>query len=78
MIYHAYIDKSKRKPYICGHPGCGRDITHPVHQPSIAGLFYVPEPEPDPPPLVYVDAWPEEALKLEPQLALFDFAEVCR
>lgn len=28
-----YIDKSKRKPYVCG--ACGRDISHPCHQPNL-------------------------------------------
>ncbi len=46
MIYHAYIDKSKRKPYQCGHPGCGKDITHPVHQPHIPGTIVAPPPPP--------------------------------
>lgn len=69
MSYHAYIDQSKRRPYRCGHPGCGRDITHPIHQPHLFGSAYTPQPEP--PPIVYVDVWPEEAPKPQPQLVLF-------
>jgi len=41
-----YVDKSKRKPYICGR--CGRDIKHPCHQATIPGTEYRParfEPE---------------------------------
>lgn len=38
---HLYIDKSKRKPYICGV--CGLDIKHPVHQPQLEG----PEDRPE-------------------------------
>lgn len=41
MNYHTYIDKSKRKPYICGV--CNLDILHPIHQPQLAGMEYVPE-----------------------------------
>ena len=56
--YHAFIDKSRKKPYICGI--CGRDITDPYHQPAIPGTVAVvqsrneepeeviePEPEPE-------------------------------
>jgi hypothetical protein len=32
-VYHAFVDKSKRKPYLCGI--CGRDITDPYHQPRL-------------------------------------------
>ena len=35
--YHAFIDKSRRKPYICGI--CGRDIKHPSHQPPLPGMM---------------------------------------
>ena len=55
-VYHPYIDKSKRKPYVCGT--CGRDILHPFHQPDLPGIERVREPRPA--PVVYVDAWPEE------------------
>ncbi len=44
MSYHAYIDQSKRRPYKCG--SCGRDITHPVHQPMIPGTVIALPPEP--------------------------------
>jgi hypothetical protein len=54
--YHEYRDLSKRKPYICAH--CRMDITHPIHQPDLPGVERVREPEP--PPVVYVDAWLEE------------------
>lgn len=60
--YHAFIDKSRRKPYICGI--CGRDITDPYHQPSLPGTVAVietriEEPEEIPEPV------------LSPQLSLF-------
>jgi hypothetical protein len=50
---HLYIDKSKRKPYICGV--CGLDIKHPIHQPQLEGIrantrtVEVDEPETDRP-----------------------------
>ena len=31
--YHSFVDKSRRKPYLCGI--CGRDITDPYHQPRL-------------------------------------------
>lgn len=34
--YHAFIDKSARKPFVCGI--CGRDIKHPYHQPVLTGF----------------------------------------
>lgn len=57
-MYHAFIDLSRRKPYICGV--CRRDITHPCHQPRLAAMFAhvkyeepnreAPELEPEPEP----------------------------
>ena len=59
--YNAFIDKSRRQPYICGI--CGRDILHPYHQPTLTGTGTAPviarrddedeaapifEPEPEP------------------------------
>ncbi len=57
--YHAFEDLNRRKPYICGI--CGRDITHPYHQPRLPGAsayqapdrtepasMFEPEPEPEP------------------------------
>lgn len=37
--YHAFVDRSRRKPYECGI--CGRDITDPYHQPAIPGTIAV-------------------------------------
>jgi len=34
-----YVDKSKRRPYICGQ--CGRDIRDATHQPDLPGVTYV-------------------------------------
>lgn len=57
--YHAFVDKSRRKPYVCGI--CGRDILDPYHQPTLTGTapviarrddedeaapIFEPEPEP--------------------------------
>lgn len=42
--YHAFIDLSRRKPYICGV--CRLDITHPIHQPKLPGsspVFVAPD-----------------------------------
>jgi len=55
--FHAFIDLSRRKPYICGI--CRLDITHPCHQPTLIQATYQapdreeqlelePEPEPQP------------------------------
>ena len=73
--YHAFIDKSKRKPYLCGI--CGRDITDPYHQPRLYGK--------DTPVLTFAD--PDEAAdafeNAEPpveiddrQMGLFTFEEM--
>ena len=37
--YHAFIDMSRKKPYLCGV--CGRDITDPYHQPALPGTIAV-------------------------------------
>jgi hypothetical protein len=67
MNYHGYVDQSKRRPYRCGV--CGLDILHPVHQPTLAGLFYVPEPDPEP---IEDEPEPEPFIRRpHPQLALF-------
>ncbi len=48
--FHAFVDKSRRRPYQCGL--CGRDITDPYHQPALPGTVSVvasriEEPEPE-------------------------------
>lgn len=61
--YHAFVDRSRRKPYICGI--CGRDITDPYHQPSLPGTVAVVASR------IEAPAWEPEPEKPEAQMSLF-------
>lgn len=56
--YHAFVDYSRRKPYICGV--CGRDITHPYHQPRLTGAADYVAPD-------RTEQEPEELFQAEPE-----------
>ena len=56
--YHAFIDMSRKKPYICGV--CGRDITDPYHQPELPGTIAVVQSRNEEPEI-------EEESKPEPE-----------
>lgn len=65
MSCPGYIDKSKRRPYICGL--CGLDIRDPSHQPMLLDIRYFSRVE----EVDGVDA-PEEAVPPSPdQMKLF-------
>ena len=62
--YHAFVDRSRRKPYQCGI--CGRDITDPYHQPALQGTVAVVESRREEPELQ--EEWTPEP---ERQMQLF-------